>query len=100
MSIIDNKPNLKRLRKLEKTATPGPWLMSGQWIQMGKLLCTRMIHDQNSALIVEMRNALPYLLRCAEAAEYMGKLLYEEPCKMHSGWLECCEEDMKETKGE
>ena len=76
---------IERLRMLEERATPGPW-KARQWLRQRHTFseiqeasdgCTviRESSNQNAALIVTMRNALPLLLRVAEAAEKAASIL-------------------------
>jgi hypothetical protein len=50
---------IKRLRKLEAVATPGPWTTHRVY----------GTHTRDSDLIAEMRNALPALLAVIEAIQ-------------------------------
>lgn len=77
--------NIKELRRLERAATPGPWetttwdgllyVASVQQLQ-GSYVCELGIGsdgaERDAALIAAARNALPALLRVAEAARELA----------------------------
>lgn len=84
------KPSLKRLGELEGKATKAPWFVvgppwgEGDWVNAGNedphvgrfvadCLCPSEDQDESdtndAAFIAESRNALPTLLRIAEAAK-------------------------------
>lgn len=91
--------NIKELRRLERAATPGPWetttwdgllyVASVQQLQ-GSYVCELGIGsdgaERDAALIAAARNALPALLRVAEAARNatsLNSLCAELMVKLH-----------------
>lgn len=70
-------PDLNELRRMEAEATPGPWRAipydGGGWQVDGPTYCTADCAEsgrpqEEAELIAAMRNALPHLLRIAEAS--------------------------------
>jgi hypothetical protein len=70
---------LKRLRALEKAATPGPWavedgksvvaMFGDVDVYAQSVSSTRAVDESDAALVAAARNALPLLLDVAEAAQ-------------------------------
>jgi hypothetical protein len=75
--------DVKRLRELLSTATPGPWHAEDWYLSTGddELAEFGVKNSPEAALIVAAVNALPDLLTALEAAEgRVAELEKDQPC--------------------